>query len=264
MRNERRHMEEQLIAYINHDLDAESTLQIERSIQEDVEVKKMYEKLVELNVLMQSVGELEPDFSLKKKFKENLDTEIRNFENKEKSRFLSFDHQQVLKIAAAFSLVITGLFIGLWIAGNNNSDNAEIASLREEIELTRKMMFEALSNSGSASARIHAVNASEHISQADPEIINVLIKTMNEDENTNVRLAAMRALARFETEETVKKAFVQSLEVQKDPILQITLINILVEINDVLARENLKKLIENNETLESVKDEAYLAIFRLS
>lgn len=260
----RENMEALLIAYIQNDLDANESRKIEKLIHEDEEVNKLYQQFAQLEQVMQSSPTLEPQASLLQKFEKDLASEQARVAQKSNQRFLFFTQAQVWRSAAAFALIATGLFLGLWIAGNNQSSNNEMAALREEIELTRRMMFEALNSSGSASARIQAVNASEHISKADLDILNVLIKTMNEDENTNVRLAAIRALARFETEEKVKQAFIASLEIQKDPILQITLINILVELNDLRAKENLQKLIENNETLETVKDEAYLAIFRLS
>ncbi len=260
----RENIEAQLIAYIQNDLGESEIKEIEQLIEEDDEVSRLYRELLQLEQALQSIPTLEPSAGLRQKFIIDLEEEQLSAQPKSNSRFLFFTQSPVWRVAAAFALIATGLFIGIWIAGNNKQHSAEIASLREEIELTRNLMFEALNNSGSASARIHAVNASEHISKADPEIIKVLIKTMNEDENTNVRLAAMRALTRFDTEEVVKQAFVKSLDIQTDPILQITLINFLVEWNDKRAKENLKKLIEKDETLEAVKDEAYLAIFRLS
>ena len=102
-----------------------------------------------------------------------------------------------------------------------------------------------------------------NLAKADNEIIQVMIKTMNEDESSNVRLAALEALSRWSNQNIVKEALMEALVNHKDPAFQITLINTLVEIQEKRALPYMENLINNTETLEAVKGEAQVGIFKL-
>jgi HEAT repeat protein len=119
-------------------------------------------------------------------------------------------------------------------------------------EVKQMLVFSKLDQQ-SASQRIQAVNYARDITTPDYQIISALIKTMNTDENSNVRMAAIQALSRFTEESIVVDALVSSLDIQTDPLLQITLINILVELKEERAVDAMKKLLDQEETHETVK-----------
>ena len=79
---------------------------------------------------------------------------------------------------------------------------------------------------------------------------------MNNDANVNVRMSAMYALSKYSTNDVVKEAFVESLKHQTDPLLQITLINILVNIQDNRAKQPIQNILDNNDTPDVVKQQA--------
>jgi HEAT repeat protein len=95
-------------------------------------------------------------------------------------------------------------------------------------------------------------------------LLKVLIQTLNEDPNVNVRMAALDGLRKFYQEPLVRKALIGSLAIQKDPVIQIYLIQILVEMKDKAAVQPLKQIIENEELIPAVKDEANMGILVLS
>jgi len=70
-----------------------------------------------------------------------------------------------------------------------------------------------------------------------------------------VRLAAVEALSKFTSEEMVKTALIKSLETDKDPAIQIELIQILSKIQEKRALEPMKKLLENKDVPSYVKQE---------
>ena len=123
--------------------------------------------------------------------------------------------------------------------------------------------FNLLKNE-SASQRIQAVNYTEEISIPDDKIINALVNTLKTDKNTNVRLAAVYSLARFKTNKTVKNAFIETLNKQEDPMIQIVIINMLVEMKEVKALEELKYLLKDKDLNEHVKSQAEIGIQVLS
>jgi hypothetical protein len=79
---------------------------------------------------------------------------------------------------------------------------------------------------------------------------------MNTDANVNVRMTAMYALTRYSNIENARTALITSLNKQTDPLLQITLINILVEIQDARAKEPLQEILINKDLHEMVKKQA--------
>ncbi|WP_332369441.1 HEAT repeat domain-containing protein [Spirosoma telluris] len=129
--------------------------------------------------------------------------------------------------------------------------------------MKKVLAFEQLPNT-SASERIQAVNQSSELDQADQEITKLLINTLNFDENINVRLAACQALIRFENEPDVREALIQSLKIQTDPNIQITLIDALVAIKEKRAVEEIQRLVQDRQVLDIVRQKAEEGIHRLT
>jgi hypothetical protein len=159
-------------------------------------------------------------------------------------------------------LIICGS-IGFYIKQQNDLIAKRDAELKE-LQLQTQEMMAKIGNDQSASQRIQGVNVSLKFEKANDAVVDALVKTMNEDPNSNVRLAALEALSRFINEKNVRQAIVNSLPKQKDPIVQIQLIQLLVKIKASGVVDDLQKIVEDDETMHAVKDEAYSAIMKLS
>src|SRR4030042_773191 len=105
----------------------------------------------------------------------------------------------------------------------------------------------------SSSYRIQAVNYADEIETPDENVIEALVKTLNHDKNVNVRMAAAYALAKYAGQQAVCDSLVQSLPLQSDPILQVTLINILVERREKSALKPIQQIITDQNTLKEGK-----------
>ena len=105
----------------------------------------------------------------------------------------------------------------------------------------------------SSSDRIKAVSFADEFENADKNVIEVLVKTLNNDKNVNVRMAAAYALSKFAGEPAVCDSLVSSLSLQTDPILQVTLINILAERKAKGALRPIQEIISNKSTLKEVR-----------
>jgi HEAT repeat protein len=112
----------------------------------------------------------------------------------------------------------------------------------------------------SSSDRIQAVRYVEDIDKPDQNVIGVLVKTLNNDKNVNVRMAAAYALSKFADQRLVVDSLVKSLSLQRDPILQITLINILAEKKEKSALKPIQEIIANRSTLKEVRTVAQNSI----
>ena len=169
----------------------------------------------------------------------------------------------VYRIAAALVLVAAGVVVGITVQRNMEREK-ELLALKQEVEATKQLMISMMGNPMSASQRLQGVNVALTINKADDDVVRVLVKTLNEDPNTNVRLAAMEALGKFYIEKNVRSALISSLGNQKDPVVQIALIQLLVKMKEKQALPQLEEIIEDNQNIKAVKDEAYTGILKLS
>ena len=122
----------------------------------------------------------------------------------------------------------------------------------------------ALTDKTSASSRLVGVNTSRQLTGIDQELEDALFETYLNDENSNVRLAALNALAQFAESSAVRSRLVQSLSSQEDPIVMIQLINVLVRLEEQQAVPGLKRILENTEYQQVIREEAEIGIAKLS
>lgn len=255
---EKEKLESQLIDYIDGKLSHEEILRIEKAISDDAAVRKIYEELKEVVNVIDSATPAHVPPAVKTNFEQWLVSEISRA-GKAKTVYMK---PWFLKIAAAVALVIVGAGLGYWLSGQQGRER-EMLALRKEMEATRQIVMSMLNNELSPGERIMGVKtASANIK--DDAIVNALIRTMNEDPNANVRLAAIDALGKFHHEEKVRKALIESLYHQTDPVVQVTLIQWMVVLKEKEAIGPLQHIIEDENSMQSVRDEAHAGIFKLS
>lgn len=210
--------------------------------------------------LINSSETVEPPSNMKDDFEVMLKMEIGVDENTQKSTYWN-STKMWLQIAASISILAIGYFIGTEFT--QQSANKQLATLQKEVADTKKLVISSLQNK-SASTRLNAVNASNTLKQMDRDIFMALINTLNTDENVNVRIAALDALSQFGEQEKVRKALIEALAKQDKPAVQIVLINLLVKLNEKRAIQSLERMIEDENMIEAVRDEASFGVFKLS
>jgi anti-sigma factor RsiW len=251
-------LEGMLIEYIDGTLSPAERAKVEQELAKNEGAYRLYEQLREVIAAMDKSEKLEPGAGLKTSFEHALHDEIRNQKGK-----TVFFRPVIYRAAAAILLVVAGVAIGNWMTRNQQREE-QIAALAKEVADTKQMMLLMIDNRQSASQRIQGANVALKIVKADDEVVRALTKTMNEDPNTNVRLAALEALARFHDEPLVRQALIESLARQKDPVVQIALIQLMVQMKEKNAVKELENIIEDTETINAVKDEAYTGLLKLS
>jgi HEAT repeat protein len=200
---------------------------------------------------------LEPGSDLSRKFNQALREEINS------NRPVRTLTPLLYRIAAGVALLISGVAVGYWI-NKNNVREAEMAALKKEVEATKQMMFAMLDNQQSASQRMLGTTVAMNLNKPDDEIVHALVKRMNDDPNTNVRLAALDALIQFHEDPAVRHQLIESLSTQKDPAVQISLIQFLVRLKEKEVVNQLQHIVDDNRTIKAVKDEALSGILKLS
>ncbi|MEW5901898.1 MAG: zf-HC2 domain-containing protein [Acidobacteriota bacterium] len=171
----------------------------------------------------------------------------------------------VFQLALSFLLVVLGLGGGYALSsrGRTAAQN-QMAGLRQEITDMRRMMAVSLLKQQSPSERLMGVSWSARLDQPDDELLDTLLDTLNHDRNVNVRLAAVDSLYLFYDHPRVKEGLVRSLSEQTSPLVQISLINLLVEIRERRAAEALRTLIQDEKLNPEVRKRAELGLAQLS
>jgi hypothetical protein len=256
---EKEKLESLIIDYIDNKLNTTERHQVEQELVNNAEAYKLYEQLKEVIHVMDRAARLEPSAKLKSGFEEMLRKESASI----KQSKTIFFQPAMYRVAAAVALLILGAGIGYWIS-KQNAENEKMEQLAAEMAETKRMMMAMIGDQQSASQRIQGVNVAMSIKKADDQVVNALIKAMNEDKNSNVRLAALEALSNFHQDAHVRKALVESLATQTDPVVQIALIQLMVKMKEKNVVDDLQRMVDDSETMKAVKDEAYSGIMQLS
>lgn len=256
-------MKSLMIDHIEGKLDGELKEYIDKQIQKDEVIKKEYDQLKETMNLFDHVSELDHPIELRSEFLLEIEKVKQEAASegtpKQKSKTIQIEVNWLYRAAAAVALIVVGVFIG---RGFNNDSTQEIASLRKEMEETKALVIMNMENETSASSRIQGVLASNNIN-ADADLLNALIKRMNDDENVNVRIAAVEALGNYANDEQVRGALLEALANQDKPLVQIRLIHLMVELDEKRAIKPLENITGDDNMLNTVQDEAQMGLFKL-
>ncbi len=230
-------------------LEGNANPELESRIKSDTELKARFDQLKEVLSLVEDSQEVEVPGHVQAGFQQALIAEKIKNRNGQWSSWM--------QIAAAVALLVVGFGMGKFSGG---SSAQELALLKDEIQALREVTLTSALQRHSASERIMAVNQIEEKTALNTELIATLITTLNSDESPNVRYAALQALEKFIREEAVRAELVKSLEAQSDPLIQISLITILVNAEERSAIAPLRDIIMKENTSPEVKKQAEVAL----
>lgn len=241
--------------------EGETTLAEERQLKDFFQQKEIPAHLkvyLPLFVVWGKEKEL-PSSELDKKIMHHLKTEITDLKD-DKNPHLSVQKGDSARkpliywlSGVAASIV---LFLGGYYAGKMAGTEKEpaLGAIIQELKTTRQMVMLSLLRQDSPSERIQGVNYVYQMKEeTTPKVIEALFKTLNEDENTNVRMAAANALFVFREEPKVREGLIGAFEKQTDESIQITLINMLIALKDRKAIQPIREFLEEKPIPEKVK-----------
>lgn len=156
------------------------------------------------------------------------------------------------RLALGLSVFIIGGACGYFLSPSNDY-KAEISSLSSEMKNMKEMMLLTLIEKPAAQDRLRAVSLSEELPEADSRVIGALVQTLRTDPNVNVRLVTVEALARFGKYPEVREALVDAISEQDSPLVQITLANAMVALNEKNAVDKLRQLLTRENLNETVR-----------
>ncbi|MBC8153046.1 MAG: HEAT repeat domain-containing protein [Bacteroidetes bacterium] len=169
----------------------------------------------------------------------------------------------------AYSLVLlgVGMAAGFWLQQPQKQDVAyqqRIDTLSVQVQAMRQMMMLSLLENPSATERLRAVGFTKDISDADSQVIDALLMTLNNDPNVNVRLVTLEALADLAQDARVREGLVQSLTRQESPSVQVALADVMVKLQEKRSVKPLRQLLRQPGTNDLVRSKLEQTIRELS
>jgi HEAT repeat protein len=246
-----------MIDYLDKNLDDQLTRDIEKHLETCERCLDELKDNQRVLNLISSDELVKPDDSVRINFYHMLHSEIKKAGGESVPKLLKMPwyNRSSYRAAAAVALLIAGTFIGMFLRGRitNQYQADEFNQLKSEVAELKKTAMLTMLKDGSSSDRLQAVSYVDDLGQADESVIDVLVKTLNYDKNVNVRMSAAYALAKFSGQKAVMDSLVHSLSIQTDPILQVTLINILAEKKEKSALKPIQQIISNKSTMKEVR-----------
>lgn len=268
------HAQEQLVDWFDNQLPTAEREALQKHLSQCVDCQR---ELNELQQVWQRLGsvptpqpteQLRPAFyAMLSEFKQEVATEQQPFWKELAVKFEQFwKPQMVSRLAYGVLLVGVGL-IGYWFTVQRASEVAyqqQINTLSAEVQEMRQMMLLSLIENPSATERLRAVSYTNEIEQVDNRVIDALFATLNNDDNVNVRLVTLEALAELAQNPRVREGLVHSLARQDSPLVQVALADVMVKLQEKRSIKVFKQLLRKDDLNILVKSKIEQTIKDLS
>ena len=230
--------------YIDGKLDKKTSALIAEHLESCDSCKEFRTELQSFLKFTDSFPEIEPPVGMKEGF-----MEMAELENKKSRKSVRIPNWA--KVAASI-LIVAGTFATGYLSGSKNKEidnlQAELTSMKQEVLLAGLRDY-------SGPQKIKAVYDIESSGQASEALVDALVYTMNSDKNVNVRLAAINALSEMmDKNDNIKTEMIKSLSLQENPLLQISLIQVLTESGVKEAKDEIESISNNENTNKEVRE----------
>ena len=251
--------------YIIGNLNPKTKLQVDDHIAECTGCKQEIEDMNCVWSKLEQIPEEEPRPEIRRRFYSMLETYSHglNYSSEKVSwsdkintwveKFLP--RRPVFQLGIITAMLIVGMVTGFQL-NNSYRTQGEIVQLKDEVREMRQVVTNSLLNQYSAVERIQGLTMSRNIKDPDEQFLSLLLLILNSDPNVNVRLAAVNALSRFTDNSWARTELARSLSLQESPLVQISLIDLLVEIREQRALGVLRTIINDQRSMEEVKKHA--------
>ena len=236
-------------------MSSDKAREFEKFLGKNPEFKNRYNDLVETWSMVNRLETPKPSVKMDEVFFEMLSNEV----DKKKSSSIGGNFLEglfsILKPQLTFGILFLaiGLGVGYYLAPSNDSVPTQTLISGNETAKVRQKLVLTLLDQPSANQRLQGVGEANKFENADDVVIKALLQTLNQDPNVNVRLAAVESLTNYVDNPLVRQGLVKSIPNQESPILQITLANLMVALQEKASIEPFKQLLKQKQLDTTVK-----------
>lgn len=232
--------------YIDQKLDRIAREKVEKHLESCPECKAQLNEMTSFLEFMNSVPKPEVPDGMQDEFESML----AGLEIQEKKKI------RIMPIWSKIAAMVVLFFGTYWLGYKIGTHKSEVIQnqLVSEISEQKQQVLLASLRDMTGPQKIEAVYNISSSGNINDDLIDALVHTMNSDKNANVRLAAITALSgMMEKNNRIKLELIKSLTVQENPLLQISLIQVLTEKGVKEAKPQIESITNNEKTDESVK-----------
>lgn len=242
---------EELIAKYNEGLaDPAEIRMIERMIEEGNIALTELRDLKDFDDRLMKAAYPSPSLNLDDQFYAALAAE----KKKLRPHFSFSVNWSVLFPRLAFATVVLAVgFTGGYLF-NRPAQNQEVHELTQQVSDLKEMMMLSLLEKESATDRLKAVSLTSEMNSVSLKVTSALFQTLNQDENVNVRLAALEALKPYVRDSKVREGLVQAISRQNSPLVQVALAELMASLQEKKSVKELQKILDNQNTPTDVKN----------
>ncbi|MEM9547730.1 MAG: HEAT repeat domain-containing protein [Bacteroidota bacterium] len=252
--------EDKMILALEGDLSDKEYEQLMQEIEADENLKKIWRGYRELYSDLNSIPQDKPSPKVKERFDVWLEDQIPST-----AKVVDFAPKDVKKGPVILWRKWAGaaaVFIGLFAFWNLYEHNRQVEDTLADVSL----QMEELMDQQSSTARIKAirVNYNPNTTSVDDKMIQVLIDVLNQDQSSNVRLAAVETLALYIEQERVREALISRLAEERDGGVKLSIITSLGQRQDETFKSTLEKIVNDDSQEKFVIDEAHMQLIRFN
>ncbi|WP_234567842.1 HEAT repeat domain-containing protein [Rhodohalobacter sp. 614A] len=244
--------------YLQNDLNPDQKNKLEELIESGEidlldlkEMEMMYGKMSSIDIPQASPAMHDRFYAMLEKEKQTQSVswshKLNTWMDQQKNRF------ELRYVVYAAAIFLAGIFLGDLYAPFSKQDD-QIDQLSAEVSQMREVMMISLLDNSSPMERLKAVNISTEIQSADDRIVNALLKTLNNDTNVNVRVAAVEALTAHAANPSVRTGLINSIANQESPIVQAALADAMLALQEKQSVDEFKKLLAKDELDMNVRN----------
>jgi len=232
--------------YIDGKLDEQTSEAVRKHLHKCMACNELYTEMNSFLNFTDSFPDIEPPLGMKAEFMKMAEAEM---PRKPKQVLLI---PAWLKVAAVIAIALITYSGGYYFGSEKGRQ--QVVQLETALGQTKQQVLLASLQEYTGPQKIDAVYTISQSGQTGDALIDALVATMNSDKNVNVRLAAINALSGLLDKNTrVKSELIRSLTLQENPLLQISLIQVLTESGVKEAREEIESMVRSEKTDENVK-----------
>ncbi|MEL6357853.1 MAG: HEAT repeat domain-containing protein [Bacteroidota bacterium] len=243
-----------LIDYLQAELCDADRQTVEARLAIDPLLQAQLDELKALQELVVELPELQPSTAMDQRFASLLATA--KSELVEPIPQAKVRRIRPWRIAAAAAVLLL-VFAAGWYFGSGAEDRQS-----QVLAANRALMLELMKDERT-SARVRATSLTLDLEEGDPEIIANLAYLLCNDENTNVRLAALAAIKRFSQYPIAREELLNALNQNPPEVVRLQLIETLVHLEEKRVLPLLEDLIENDSVPQHLRDAARMGTFKL-
>lgn len=242
--------------YIDGTLTEARRVEFETYVKDGFIDMKEVEELASVQEQMLQAPEPEPSEALRANFYQMLAAENRRLEKREHNDWAGQLIQKLFstssgRLAFGFGVLVVGLFMGRVFT--SNSYNSQLENLSTQMADMKEVMMMTMLEGESVSQRLKGVQMSNGLVTRNKEVTDALFLTLNNDENTNVRLAALATLSEYAKDPAIREGLVNSITQQKSPLVMVALAELMVELQESQAKKEFEPILNAENTPDDVK-----------